>query len=528
MLSLLGFSIPLPPEVAFLSYPVAQFILNALAWVLIALMVNFILMRLLRFVTRQLPGDLEDIILAILRGPVVLLILIYGAVNSLNLLSLLPVVQDGIRLVSNTLVVLIATHITGRTLRDVIVYYGEKWARRTESKVDDVLIPVLNLFGPVILVLAAALIILPMWGVDVASVLVGAGVVGLVLGLALQETLSNIFSGLSLLVEAPFRTGDLIIAPDGRLCEVQLIGLRSTQMYSIAEHATVNIPNRALAGAILTNVTRPTWDQRVHLDVPVATNVNLNSAQEKLRRIAVAHPAVLVSDMNEKLSLLHANNISARGWAETFAAQDPARDALLDEIERNERVIPRLEIEARLNRQIDSLHEALRSLIRGIKARESKGLSEAERQEIYCTYIGPTENEINAVADLLKTWTEAEEPWLHHSDAWNVRRFWEVRTDLLRAQWERVKKSIYSPDERLEFRLDDVAKGMLEWLQSEFKVVPAYWKNPRVIIKSLDPDAVILELSFYVDNIRLEHDERAGRVRTEIGRQVQQFLAEMK
>ena len=97
------------------------------------------------------------------------------------------------------------THIFGRVIKDILVHYGEKWALRTESRVDDVLVPVLNLFGPVILVTAAALIIFPLWGINVTSVLVGAGVIGLVLGLALQDTLNNIFSGLSLLVESPLK-----------------------------------------------------------------------------------------------------------------------------------------------------------------------------------------------------------------------------------------------------------------------------------------------------------------------------------
>ena len=45
---------------------------------LVAVALNFILRRVLGFITRQLPGEVEDILLAIVRGPLVILVLVYG------------------------------------------------------------------------------------------------------------------------------------------------------------------------------------------------------------------------------------------------------------------------------------------------------------------------------------------------------------------------------------------------------------------------------------------------------------------
>ncbi len=239
MVTILGFEINLPAGLEFFSILWVNVIVNIAAWLAVTFIINFILLRIIRFITRQLPGDLEDIVFAILRGPLILLILLYGSVQTLFLVNLTQSAKHYVNLVIITIVVHIITHILGRVIKDILVYYGNKWALKTESKVDDVLIPVLNLFGPVVLILSSALIILPLWGFNITSVLVGAGVIGLVLGLALQSTLANIFSGLSLLVEAPFRTGDLITLADGRICEVQRVGMRSTQLYSVKEHATV-------------------------------------------------------------------------------------------------------------------------------------------------------------------------------------------------------------------------------------------------------------------------------------------------
>ncbi|HQL39872.1 MAG TPA: hypothetical protein PKV95_10370, partial [Anaerolineaceae bacterium] len=66
MLELLWYSIPLPPGFEILATPLASFLINLAAWLIIALLVNLLLMRLLKLVTRTLPGDLEDILLGIL------------------------------------------------------------------------------------------------------------------------------------------------------------------------------------------------------------------------------------------------------------------------------------------------------------------------------------------------------------------------------------------------------------------------------------------------------------------------------
>ncbi len=59
----------------------------------------------------------------------------------------------------------------------------------------------------------------------------------------------------------------------------------------------------------------------------------------------------------------------------------------MDEADRNERTILRLELEGRLNAHLEIFKESIRNLIRGIKSREIKGLTMAERQEIYCQFL---------------------------------------------------------------------------------------------------------------------------------------------
>lgn len=524
MFPLIGYPLPLPPGLEFLSEPLPAFLINLLAWFFIALIVNFILLRILKIISRQFPGEVEDILLGIISRPIIFLILIFGINTSLEILSLMDITKEWINIISMTLVVIIITHVLGRFIKDIVVFYGSKWAARTETRVDDVLIPVLNLFGPLVLALTAALIILPLWGINVNSVLLGAGVLGLVLGLALQETLGNIFSGLSLLIEAPFRKGDLVLLNDGRTCEVLNLGMRSTVMFSLNEQATIYIPNKSLASTMLVNLTKPTPEQRERIELPVKSGVNLALVETLLKDIANGHPAVLSSNIDNKLEAIKSQVDYIRQSASGLPEQSPPALSLLEEAKRNEQNLVKLQAEGQLNHLILEFKEALRGLIRGITIRETKGLNEAERQELFCNFISPAEARLEDVLKQAKTWLDIQDAWLNSNDFWNQRKLWEVRNEQLKLHWERLKKIIYNRDDRHEMRLDDFTKQMLEWLEKEYKLPPGYWKNPEVNYIAIDGSVTHLQLSYYVDNIRLEHDTRSQRVKAELSRIIRERL----
>ena len=527
MLTLLGFEIVLPPGLFFLQTPLIAFALNALAWGGIAFVVNLIFSKVLKTVARDLPGEVADILAGILRRPLLILIMLYGAVSSLKLLPLPAWLGAFIERVAYSTLTLVVLHLVGRVIKDVVVYYGEKMARKTESRVDDVVVPLLNLFGPIVIALIGALIILPLWGINVTSVLLGAGVAGLVLGLALQETLSNVFSGMSLLVEAPFKNGDLVVLPDGRICQVERLGLRSTQFYSVDEHSTIYVPNKVLSGATLVNITKPTVEQKYSIEVQVGLTANLGHVQETLRRTALAHPSVLTARMEQKIPLLRERIAFSRKRAHMLEGYDPVREKLLTEAERYEAAIPRLEKEDEVNRQLLQFEDVLRKLIRGIMIREGQGLNPSEIQELVCRYVTPADEEIEKLMTMAKDWTAIQDPWVNDRDFWDDRKLWDIRNEQLRQRWERVKREIHHPKEHMELRIDDLVKELLDWIKVEYKVVPGDWKEPEVSFKKFDGSSALLQVWFFVDNIRLEHDGRGRRVKTEIARHIrEQFVDE--
>jgi len=96
----------------------------------------------------------------------------------------------------------------------------------------------------------------------------------------LQETLSNIFGGISLLVDAPFKTGDILVLPENKICQVKKIGIRTTELYFVDEDSTVYVPNKDLANTTIINITKPTVDLKATIDVNVSYDSDLMVAEK--------------------------------------------------------------------------------------------------------------------------------------------------------------------------------------------------------------------------------------------------------
>jgi MscS family membrane protein len=195
--------------------------------------------------------------------PAVVIAVLLGIVNDLEILPIQIELLVFLKLVGNTLLISLAAYIIHRVIHDVALYYGELRARRDEPRPDDWILPIARLVSPIVLVVVVALVVLPAWGLDIGAVLAGAGLTGLVLGLALQDSVGNIFAGVGLLTDAPFALGDLIVLPSGaaadQIVRVDRIGLRTTEVYHIEQHASISCPTRICTMQIK-NITKPTVD----------------------------------------------------------------------------------------------------------------------------------------------------------------------------------------------------------------------------------------------------------------------------
>ena len=155
----------------------------------------------------------------------------------------------------------------------------------TVGKSDTQYGPLLEILGSILIIVFGVTNFLSTYHVDFGVLIAGVGVVGLVIALAAQDTLSNFFSGILLLLDQGFKTGDMIKFSD-TYCIIREVGLRSTKIYDIINHVIIIIPNNALANQDIVNLTKPDRYYRLRILVGVSYSSNAREVEQALIDVA--------------------------------------------------------------------------------------------------------------------------------------------------------------------------------------------------------------------------------------------------
>ena len=145
--------------------------------------------------------------------------------------------------------------------------------------------PILDIIGSLLIITFGVTNFLSTFHVDFGVLLAGVGVVGLVIALAAQDTLSNFFSGILLLLDQGFKTGDMIKFED-TYCIIREVGLRSTKIYDIINHVIIIIPNNSLANQNIRNLTKPDRYYRLRIEVGASYGSDPRKVEKVLLEVA--------------------------------------------------------------------------------------------------------------------------------------------------------------------------------------------------------------------------------------------------
>ena len=131
------------------------------------------------------------------------------------------------------------------------------------------------------------------WGIDPTAWLASAGVIGIAVGFAARDTLANLFSGIFIVVDSPYKIGDYVVLDTGERGEVTHVGLRSTRLLT-RDDVEVTIPNAIIANAKIINESGGPWEKyRIRIPVGVAYGSDVDRVSEVLEEEARSHPDIL-------------------------------------------------------------------------------------------------------------------------------------------------------------------------------------------------------------------------------------------
>lgn len=150
----------------------------------------------------------------------------------------------------------------------------------------------LNVVAKAIVYAVGGLMMLNHLGVSITPIITALGVGGLAMALALQDTLSNLFSGIHILAEHTIRVGDFIRLESGQEGVVVDIGWRTTRI-RMPQNNMVIVPNSKLSQSVVTNYYLP--ERRVALQMPVS--VSYDADPDVVERVLIDETKRAVSEV---------------------------------------------------------------------------------------------------------------------------------------------------------------------------------------------------------------------------------------
>jgi small-conductance mechanosensitive channel len=251
-----------------------------LIWVILILTLIPPIMRRLRKKAEQTQHTFDDILASVFTTPLILFLLGLGLSFYLDAIPDLPKkwvkYSDAILIL---LFVLAGYLFVDRLMMEIL--------RRYSKKVDFISSSagvIKTLYRAVILGFIF-LIILDRLKITITPFLASLGIGGLVVALALQDTLSNFFSGIYIFFDKPIRIGDYIKLDSGQEGYVAQIGWRSTRIRMLPNNILI-IPNAKLVNSQITNFYLPEQELAVLVQVGVSYESDLETVEKVTIEVA--------------------------------------------------------------------------------------------------------------------------------------------------------------------------------------------------------------------------------------------------
>jgi MscS family membrane protein len=258
-----------------------------------AKLIYWILGNFVKKFTDKTKTKADDIIIDVLRNPLVLVIGLIGIyVVITNMLTLSETAAVWFWNIYQIIIVLNVAWFLSALFESILEQYIKPLTEKSESTLDDQLLPILSKGIKTIIWVLAIIVGLNNAGFNVGALLAGLGIGGLAFALAAKDTIENIFGGFTIFTDKPFKLGDRIRV-NGFDGAVEEIGLRSTRIRTLSGEL-VTMPNKHFSSDAVENVSlRPNIKIALELGLTYDTTpAQMKNAKDLLQKIADSNKAV--------------------------------------------------------------------------------------------------------------------------------------------------------------------------------------------------------------------------------------------
>lgn len=262
--------------------------------IVIARIIAALLQIIVHRFTHATETRIDDLVVRAVRRPLLLFVVLQGAVVALRTLSYLDGHRGTLERVWVAFSLLLAVIVVQRLTVAVLEWYSHEMASRTEMTWDEKSLPMIRRILNVTIFAVGGVMVLGELGISISPLLAGIGLGGLAVALALQPMLSNVFAGSYVLSDGSIGVGDFIEMEGGPTGWVEDIGWRATRIRTFDNNFVI-IPNSTLADATVTNFdkTNPA------VGVPVICGVAYEEDLEHVEAIATEVLQGIIDEFEE-------------------------------------------------------------------------------------------------------------------------------------------------------------------------------------------------------------------------------------
>lgn len=258
----------------------------AVAFIFVGKIADLLLSHTLAKIARRSSNKLDDELVGMLHRPVFLSFVLIG----LGLATQRIGMAEGAEFLTMGLLKTIAIIVWYGLFRRLASIILTALARGSASKILQAnMLPLMDNTVKVVLAALTTYFIFLAWNINVTAWLASAGIVGLALSFAAKDTLSNLFAGVSIVADGPYKSGDYIILESGERGQVTHIGLRSTRILT-RDDVEITVPNGLIGNSKIVNETGGNSPRhRIRVAVGVAYGSDVDHVIATLAQVADDH-----------------------------------------------------------------------------------------------------------------------------------------------------------------------------------------------------------------------------------------------
>ena len=258
---------------------------------LLARVVDWLVSGFLTRLAKRSDTEFDDRLIDILHRPVKVTVLMIGLIVATYRSGIERDLERAFVLVAVTLLIVVWMLFARRLAHLILGTLKERPERFTF--IHPTTMPLLSNAVAVVFFIVASFTILLLWDINITGLVASAGIIGLALGFAAQDTLGNLFAGIAILSDRPYQIGDFINLDTGERGKVTRIGLRSTSLLT-RDDVEISIPNGVMGSSkIINEAGGPPGRYRIRTGISAAYGSDVNAVDDLLMAAAFDHPNTL-------------------------------------------------------------------------------------------------------------------------------------------------------------------------------------------------------------------------------------------